>query len=100
MARLNRACYNAPTMVKTATKKTSEKTPEKTAVDFQKQFVALERITEEFEAGKYSLEVGLKKFEEGLALAQELKDYLATVENKIESIKQNYNELTSEDNHA
>jgi exodeoxyribonuclease VII small subunit len=88
MARLIRACYNVRTMTKSA--------PKKTAIDFQKQFASLEKITEDFEAGKYSLEVGLKKFEEGLALAQELKDYLATVENKIESIKQNYNELTSE----
>lgn len=92
MARLILACYNAPTMPKLS--------PKKTAVDFQKQFAALEKITEEFESGKYSLEVGLKKFEEGLALAQELKEYLATVENKIESIKQNYNELTSENTDA
>lgn len=81
-------------------KSASKKTAEKTAVDFQKQFAVLEKITEDFEAGKYSLEVGLKKFEEGLAIAQELKHYLETVENKIETIKQNYNELTSESTDA
>lgn len=66
------------------------------SVDFQKQFAALEKITEEFEAGKYSLDVGLKKFEEGLALASELKSYLQDVENRIETIKKKYHELTSE----
>lgn len=81
-------------------KSASKKVAEKTVVDFQKQFAALEKITEDFEAGKYSLEDGLKKFEEGLAIAQELKDYLETVENKIEAIKQNYNELTSESTNA
>lgn len=68
-----------------------------TSVDFQKQYAALEKITADFEDGKYSLDVGLKKFEEGLALAQELKTYLEEVENKIESIKHKYNELTSKD---
>lgn len=68
-----------------------------TSVDFQKQFAALEKITADFESGQYSLDIGLKKFEEGLALAQQLKVYLEEVENKIDTIKQKYNELTSED---
>lgn len=67
------------------------------SLDFQKQFSALEKITADFEAGKYNLDAGLKKFEEGLGLAQKLKTYLEDVENKIETIKQKYNELTSED---
>lgn len=87
-------------MLEPMAKSAPKKMAEKTAVDFQKQFAALEKITEDFEAGKYSLEDGLKKFEEGLAIAQQLKDYLETVENKIETIKQNYNELTSESTDA
>ena len=69
----------------------------KNKFDFQKQFTALEKITDDFESGKYDLETGLKKFEEGLALAQSLKTHLEDVENKIEVIKGKYNELTQED---
>lgn len=70
---------------------------EQSGVDFQKQFAALESITEDFEAGKYDLETGLKKFEEGLRLAQSLKNHLESVENRIHTIKGKYNELTQED---
>ena len=65
-------------------------------INFEQQFELLEQITAEFEAGNYDLETGLKKFEEGLQIAQELQAYLETVENTIESIKANYHELTSE----
>lgn len=77
------------------TKKTTSKSS-KESVDFQKQFALLEQITDNFEAGKYDLETGLKKFEEGLELAQALKEHLEQVENRIESIKGKY-ELTQED---
>lgn len=68
----------------------------KIGFDFQKQYETLEKITADFEAGKYSLEVGLKKFEEGLKIAQELKTYLEEVEHSIKTIKGKYRELTSE----
>ena len=68
----------------------------KTTFDFQKQYDALEQITSDFEAGKYNLETGLKKFEEGLKIAQELKTYLEEVEHSIKTIKGKYRELTSE----
>jgi exodeoxyribonuclease VII small subunit len=68
----------------------------KKAFDFQKNYDALEKITAEFEAGKYNLETGLKKFEEGLDLAKQLKQYLEEVEHSIKTIKGKYRELTSE----
>lgn len=68
------------------------------SIDFQQQFLALEKITEDFESGKYDLEKGLVKFEEGLQLAQSLKQHLEAVENRIETIKGKYNELTQETN--
>lgn len=68
----------------------------KTTFDFQKQYDALEKITAGFESGKYNLETGLKKFEEGLELAKQLKAYLEEVEQSIKTIKGKYRELTSE----
>lgn len=81
---------------KSATKASKKEPAKSKELDFQKQFSALEKITDEFEAGKYDLESGLKKFEEGLKLAQELKQHLEEVENRIETIKGKYNELTQE----
>ena len=57
---------------------------------FAKSYQKLEEITEQFESGKFSLEDGLKKFEEGLALAAECKEYLKQVENKIIEIKKKF----------
>lgn len=62
----------------------------KKGFDFAKSYQRLEEITREFESGKLSLEDGLKKFEEGLALAKECKEYLKQVENKIVEIKKKF----------
>lgn len=64
-------------------------------INFQDQFTALEKITTDFEAGKYDLETGLKKFEEGLQLANNLKRYLDKVEQRIETIKTKYHDPAS-----
>ena len=58
--------------------------------DFAKAYKELEEITSQFERGNLSLEDGLKKFEEGLALAAECKEYLKQVENKIIEIKKKF----------
>lgn len=58
---------------------------------FQQQFERLEKITEELEGENVDLDTGLKKFEEGLAIAQELKKRLTDVEQKIETIKEKFN---------
>lgn len=60
------------------------------AIDFAKAYQRLEDITREFESGDLSMEEGLKKFEEGLALAAECKQYLKQVENKIVDIKKKF----------
>lgn len=65
------------------------KKTEKT-IDFAKAYQRLEDITREFESGDLSMEEGLKKFEEGLALAAECKQYLKQVENKIVDIKKKF----------
>jgi len=78
-----------------AVSKSTSKRPAK-RFDFNKKFVALEDITQNFSDGKYDVETGLQKFEEGLQLAQELKEYLENVENTIESIKGKYHELTQD----
>ena len=59
--------------------------------DFAKAYKELEEITSQFERGNLSLEDGLKKFEEGLELAAECKEYLKQVENKIIEIKKKFN---------
>ena len=58
--------------------------------DFSKAYKELEEITSQFERGNLSLEDGLKKFEEGLELAAECKEYLKQVENKIIEIKKKF----------
>lgn len=58
--------------------------------NFTKSYQELEKIAEEFESGKMSLEESLKQFEKGLALAGECKEYLSQVENKIIEIKKKY----------
>ncbi len=57
---------------------------------FQQQFERLEKITEELESEDVDLDAGLKKFEEGLTIAQELKKRLSDVEKKIEVIKEKF----------
>ncbi len=69
-------------------KKTTQKST--THLNFQDQFTALETIANDFETGKYDLEMGLKKFEEGLQLANNLKRYLQQVEQRVETIKTKY----------
>ena len=63
--------------------------PKKTVkkVDFQKKFEELEKITDEFGSGDLDLEKGLKKYEQGIKLANELKKQLEEMENKVKKIK-------------
>ena len=58
--------------------------------NFAKSYEELEKITDEFESGRLSLEEGLKKFEDGLKIAGECKKYLENIENKITEIKKKY----------
>ncbi len=62
----------------------------KKGFDFAKAYSRLEEITNQFASGNLSLEDSLKKFEEGLTLASECKDYLGHIENKIIDIKKKF----------
>lgn len=56
-------------------------------IDFAGSMKELETIATWFESGNSDLETGLAKFEEGMKLISDLKQYLASVENKVEKIK-------------
>jgi exodeoxyribonuclease VII small subunit len=58
--------------------------------EFEAALKELEDITAWFESGEVDLDQGLVKFERGMELAQQLKSHLATVENRIEKIKQRF----------
>lgn len=55
--------------------------------DFGAKLTELETITEWFESGEVDLNAGLAKFERGMVLADELKNELQAVENRVEAIK-------------
>lgn len=59
-------------------------------VDFGKDLKELEAIVESLENSEGDLDVSLKKFERGMELANRLKNYLDTVENKVEVIKKKF----------
>ncbi len=61
-------------------------------VDFAKQYAELEKIVAWFEQENIDLEEGIKKFEEGIVIVKELKQYLGAVELKVKELKQLSNE--------
>jgi len=69
---------------------------EKKKFNFTKAFTDLEAIAASFEDGGVDLEEGIKKFEQGLFLARELKTRLSKLENKIEEIKIKYTDALKE----
>jgi len=54
---------------------------------FEAALGELEQITQWFESSDADLDAGLQKFERGLELAAQLKEHLASVENRVEKIK-------------
>lgn len=58
--------------------------------EFDQALKELEDITAWFESTNVDLDQGLVKFERGLELAGQLKAHLATVENRVEKIKQRF----------
>ncbi len=56
---------------------------------FEKDLEQLEKIVEELEEGGLSLDVSLKKFEEGIKLAQRCEKALSDAEKKIEVLTKN-----------
>lgn len=55
--------------------------------NFSKSYEDLQKIVEWFEHDEVDLEEGIKKFEDGLAIVKELKEYLSKMENKIKDLK-------------
>ena len=53
---------------------------------FEKDLDKLEKIVESLEEGGLSLDVSLKKFEEGIGLAQRCEKALSSAEKKIEKL--------------
>jgi exodeoxyribonuclease VII small subunit len=60
-----------------------------TESNFEKDLEALEKIVEELEEGGLSLDVSIKKFEEGMRLAQSCDKALSAAEKKIEILTRN-----------
>jgi exodeoxyribonuclease VII small subunit len=58
--------------------------------EFEHSLKELEEITLWFESTDVDLDQGLVKFERGMELAGQLKNHLATVENRVEKIKQRF----------
>lgn len=59
-------------------------------INFSKDLKELEAIVDWFEGGDVDLDAALPKFERGMQLATELREYLASVQNKVEVIKKRF----------
>jgi exodeoxyribonuclease VII small subunit len=70
--------------------------PAKKSPTFAKAFAELEELTQWFETQDVDLDEGLKKFERGLELAAVCKKKLTEVENKVETLKEKFNDLQDE----
>ena len=64
--------------------------------EFEKALKELEEITAWFESTDVDLDAGLAKFERGMELATELKTHLASVENRVERIRQRFSAKAAE----
>ncbi|MDD5438273.1 MAG: exodeoxyribonuclease VII small subunit [Patescibacteria group bacterium] len=62
----------------------------KKIVDVAKAFVELESIAEWFEKGESDLDVGLKKYERAMELAEVLRERLEQAENKVTEIQKKH----------
>ncbi len=60
---------------------------EKKKFNFAKNYQELQKLVAWFESDTVDLEEGITKFEEGIKLTKELKEYLNTMENKIKELK-------------
>ena len=61
---------------------------------FAKSFEELEKIASYFESEEVDVEEGIKKFEEGMALAKVCKERLTEIENKVVEIKKKFDSDT------
>lgn len=56
-------------------------------INFAKSYNDLQKIVELFEKENIDLEQGMEKFEEGIKIVKDLKNYLNKMENKIKELK-------------
>ncbi|PSO46031.1 MAG: exodeoxyribonuclease VII small subunit [Parcubacteria group bacterium QH_9_35_7] len=61
-------------------------------IDFSEKFSELEEITKYFKEDEYDIETGIEKFEQGLEIASKLKEKLNQAENRVEKIKEDFEE--------
>lgn len=59
-------------------------------LSFGEAFAELEKITTALEADTIDLDVAIEKFERGLELSQQLKSKLASVEQRVETIRKKF----------
>jgi len=64
---------------------------------FEVSFKRLEKIVEELEDGRLSLDESLKKYEEGMRLAKECSKMLQAAQRKIEVLMKKEGKLVTED---
>ncbi len=62
----------------------------KTKKNFEQSFNALEKLVGEFESGQLPLDEAVKKFEQGLMLANDLESQLKNVAQRVEILKKNF----------
>lgn len=62
--------------------------PIEEAEDFEALYARLEQVTEQLEAGGMTLEQSVALYEEGVRLAQRCQALLATVEQRIERLRE------------
>jgi len=65
----------------------TKKLPTNTSFNFSEALLELEAITLELENGDIKLDKAVDRFQRGSKLAKELKVYLETTENTIQTIK-------------
>ncbi len=71
--------------------------PAKKSVNFEKALAELEKLVEEMEQGKLSLEESLKRFEKGIALTSECQDALQKAELKVQELIEKNGKLLEKD---
>ena len=71
--------------------------PAKKSVNFEKALAELEKLVEEMEQGKLSLEESLKRFEKGIALTSDCQDALQKAELKVQELIEKNGKLVEKD---
>jgi exodeoxyribonuclease VII small subunit len=71
--------------------------PAKKPVNLEKALGELEKLVEEMEQGKLSLDESLKRFEKGIALTSECQEALQNAELKVQELIEKNGKLSEKD---